>query len=70
MPWQVCRTCIGTINPYDPDISLKTVENIVEANTALGVPVETQYIDIDYMERAMGFTIDEKFQGNVIQMSK
>ena len=44
---------------------METVENIVETNTRLGVPIETQYIDIDYMERAMGFTIGETFQGKV-----
>ena len=58
------------MDPYDPEISLKTVEKIVEENTGLGVPVETQYIDIDYMERAMGFTIDEKFQGKVFYIDK
>ena len=45
--------------------SLETVESIVEANTRLGVPIECQYIDIDYMERAMGFTIGEAFEGKI-----
>ena len=45
--------------------SLETVESIVEANTRLGVPIESQYIDIDYMERAMGFTIGEAFEGKI-----
>ena len=44
---------------------METVESIVEANTRLGVPIESQYIDIDYMERAMGFTIGEAFEGKI-----
>lgn len=46
--------------------SLETVESIVEANTRLGVPIESQYIDIDYMERAMGFTIGKDFEGKIL----
>ena len=45
---------------------METVENIVEANTRLGVPIESQYIDIDYMERAMGFTIGKDFEGKIL----
>ena len=45
---------------------METVESIVEANTRLGVPIESQYIDIDYMERAMGFTIGEAFEGKIL----
>ena len=44
-----------------PDLA--TVRELVQRNTALGIPFESQYVDIDYMERFMDFTTGENFAG-------
>ena len=42
---------------------LDDLKNTVQRNRQAGIPLETQYIDIDYMERALGFTVGQNFTG-------
>ena len=43
--------------------SLEDVRHQVEENVNANVPFDIQYVDIDYMERQMDFTIGQKFKG-------
>ena len=43
--------------------SIEDVKNQVEENINANVPFDIQYVDIDYMERQMDFTIAESFKG-------
>ena len=41
---------------------LDEVKTVVDRTVKLGIPFEMQYIDIDYMERALDFTVAQQFQ--------
>ena len=40
--------------------SLDEIKTVVDENRAYGIPYDVQYADIDYMERQLDFTLDER----------
>ena len=43
---------------------------VVKENRAIGIPYDTQYGDIDYMERQLDFTIDTRSYDGLLDKVK